>query len=107
MLGILLWYFIWTKFSKLSKKFSKPKPWVYGLSGVISYMLGSYGFIFIFAFIDAMFQFNILESISDIVLSLIAIPVGVLFAVVFYQILKRKFSNQPLETDTIVDDLEL
>lgn len=58
MIGILLIYFIWKRFTELAEKYNN-KKWVYGLVGVIAYYVGTFLLGLIVAILDLIFNWGI------------------------------------------------
>ena len=106
MLGIFLVYYIGKQFYELAEKFKKNK-WLYAVLGVISY----YGGTFIAGlFIGIVSEFGYIPSIDNIgelVLSLIALPFGVLACWSLYAILKNNWSktriSKALYSEEVID----
>ncbi len=95
MLGLLLIYFIGKAFYDLALKYEKNK-WVFAVLGVVTYYVGTIGGGFLLGLAHIMGWMNI-NDISDIALGLMAIPIGLLFVVALYQILKRNWKSQTEE----------
>lgn len=98
MIGFLLLYFIWKYFSELAVEFDKNK-WVYVLLGIGTYYLGTFIGGFIIGFIAVLMGSDITDSTSTILLSLIAVPFGLLSAWGLHRILKNKWSKNPENND--------
>lgn len=95
MLGLLLIYFIGKAFYDLALKYEKNK-WVFAVLGVVTYYVGTIGGGFLFGLVHIIGWMNI-NNISDIALGLMALPIGLLFVVALYQILKRNWKSQTEE----------
>jgi len=97
MLGFLLLYFIWKYYSELAFEYDKSK-WGYFLLGVVTYYGGTFvgGFIIGFA---AVLMGSSIDSIPDILLSIIALPFGLLCVWGLYKILQNKWSKSAKGSD--------
>lgn len=101
MLGLLLLYFIGKNFYKLAEQYDKSK-WGFAILGVASYYGG--GIISVFLLI---LVFPELYHTEDYVLDLIGLPLGLLFCVGLYQILKANFKkNASLSSQDSEDILD-
>jgi len=90
MLGLLLIFFIGKSFYKLAEGHEKNK-WLYAILGIVSYYIGTFiaGFLIglYFMFTDPV----VIDTLSNIGLSLAVIPFGLLASWGFYSILKKKW----------------
>lgn len=106
MLGLILIYFIGKRFMNLAEARGKHR-WGFAIAGVASYYVGTFiagvGIIIYqeIAFADT---YRGVGS-SDIALSLISIPFGILACFGFYKILEKTWSKNPNEFNPdILDD---
>lgn len=91
MLGLVLIYFVGKAFYDLAIEHEK-KGWGYAILGVASYYLS----LFIFAFAIAIIsEYNGWNEMSDLGLTLVSIPFGVLMCFLTYRLLKRRFEKEP------------
>jgi membrane-bound ClpP family serine protease len=106
MLGLFLLYFVGKAFYTLAENHSKSK-WGFGILGVLSYYFGLVlgGFVLFFIFEFGFSQS--LEETNDILVSVLALPFGVLTCWGFYQLLKSRWSKQPeiivADSDDVLD----
>jgi hypothetical protein len=106
MLGIFLIYFIGKAFYDLAAQFNKSK-WGYGILGIASYYLGTFiGGVLIGIGYELGFPGSI-DDHSDIVLSLMGLPFGVLSCWGTYRILKSQFNKLPKFSDNKALDSDL
>ncbi|MGB1104057.1 MAG: hypothetical protein ACPG21_10570 [Crocinitomicaceae bacterium] len=105
MLELLAIYFIGKSFYDLALKYEKNK-WVFAIIGAVTYFASLFLVGLIIGMLSVTSSFN-LNNVSDIVLSLIAIPVGILFCVILYQILKSAWKKQAMhqqESSELLDE---
>ncbi len=109
MLGLVLLYFVGREFYRLAEQFGKSK-WLFAILGIMSYYAGLFlgGIIvaLIFAIIspDAFYE----ETYNELLLSLLALPIGLLSCWIFYRVLKKIWEGVELKTsntDILDDDL--
>lgn len=92
MIGLLLLFFIGRSFYKLSEEHNKNK-WLFAILGIATYYAGAFiGGIFL-GIIDLISGTNYTESLSNLILGLLAIPFGLFFCWGFYKILKSQWSR--------------
>lgn len=102
MLGLVLLYFIGKWFFTLAETHKRNK-WLFAVLGVVMYYAGTFiAGIAIGLYTVSTGDESILEM-NSIVLSLIAIPFGLLAAWGFREILKRSWEKNPLEDQMILD----
>ncbi len=105
MLSILLVYYVGKGFYQLADLHRKNK-WAFGILGVVVFYIGMIiGVIGIGLYGEMAGSFDI-ASMSDFVLTLLSIPVGLLITWGFYKFLKNKWSY-PSGLDTPIDDFDL
>ena len=108
MLGLILLYWLGKYFYLLAEKHNKHK-WGFAILGVISYYAGSFiaGMIIGVAIIYFQGEYA-LDEMSDISMSLISLPFGLLSTWGLYQFLKKRWQKEtvPVTNAEILDDLE-
>lgn len=92
MVGLLLIYYIGKVFYGLAEKHNKNKMG-FAVFGIASYYVGTFIAGIIFAIIDEFFGTNLLEGTNQIVLSLMALPIGLLSCWALYTILENNWTN--------------
>jgi hypothetical protein len=92
MIGWVLIYFIGKAFYDLAKV-SEKSQWGYGIAGVVVYYAGIFLGAFIFGILRELHIVSFFDDISDTVLGLMGIPIGLLSCYIFYKILKNKWSK--------------
>ena len=100
MLGFVLLYFVWKRFSELAIQFGKSKH--YGWFGILAYGGGLLCFGFLFGILDQIFGWEI-DWENNMVIRLLDIPLGVLCCYILYIILKKKWESEYVALDTIDD----
>jgi hypothetical protein len=100
MIGILLIYFIWKRFSDLAFKYGHKKKWVYGLLGVASYYIGTIFVGFILGLFVLFFDFDI-DFDNTVLMSTIGLPFGILACYLTYLFLEKRWKK---EVEVIVVD---
>lgn len=107
MLGLILLYFIGKYFFDLAKEYNKNK-WLFAFVGIATY----YGATFIFGLLIAFYAIlsgndSILQT-NDILLSLMALPFGLLAIWGLYSLLKNNWKKSPSSNDIgILDNDQL
>ena len=103
MLGIILIYFIGKKFYQLADQFDKNK-WGHAISGVVTYYAGTFLVGLIIGVVIEVWGSISIYDLNDFVLTLIALPFGLLACYGLYTYLKKKYEkNASLTTDSIDD----
>ena len=104
MLGILLIYFIGKYFYDLALASSKTKTmqWVFAVLGVVVYYAGSFVGGIIIAIFGYATELYDVENMHDLLISVLALPFGVLACWGFYMILKKNW--KPSERETFIKD---
>tara|TARA_B100000678_G_C18148717_1_gene477963 strand:- start:133 stop:453 length:321 start_codon:yes stop_codon:yes gene_type:complete len=89
MLGLLLLYFIGKSFYNLAQKHGKSK-WGFAILGVVTYYAGT----FIGGLAIGLMAPTFVMNTEDIIIGLIALPIGVAFCATLYFILKNNWEKQ-------------
>jgi hypothetical protein len=105
MLGWILIYFVGRKFYNLAGKYDKHQ-WGFGILGVVSYyaglLLGALALGIIFELVSP----GSIENVSDVVVGLMAIPIGILTCWGTYILLQRSWSKpSDLDSNTLDSSL--
>ena len=103
MLGILLIFFIGKYFYELAQDYYKHR-WLYGVLGIVVYYFGTMIGGFMVAILSELFGWNI-NFESSLTLTFIAIPSGLIFAVIFYFLLQRNWKNSVIEVKDEIQDI--
>jgi hypothetical protein len=106
MIGLLLLYFIWKRYSELAVEHQKNKRG-YALLGIASYYIGTFMGAFIVAIIGLLWDYDITNNISDLTLSLMAMPFGVASVIGLYKFLQNKWGKAIKNTDNDSLDSDL
>lgn len=103
MLGILLIYYIGKYFYVLAGERGKSKTiqWTFAVLGVVVYYLGTFVGGMLLGVLGYAFELFDIETMNDFLISLLALPFGVLACWGFYMILKN---NWKTEHDTYIND---
>ncbi|MDX2249951.1 MAG: hypothetical protein SF052_24415 [Bacteroidia bacterium] len=104
MLGLLLIYFIGKNFYELADDYEKSK-WGFAILGVVSYYLGTFLGGIILSIILEISGTNSLDDINSMLVSLIALPFGLLSCIGLYFILKRNWEKNREATESIIDNI--
>lgn len=103
MLGIILIYFIGKKFHELAEEFDK-KKWLYAITGVIAYYIGTFLCGIILGLCDLLLGTNLVEILeNNLIASLIGLPFGILACYLYYLIVEKKFKKEAATQDTLED----
>lgn len=93
MIGLVLLYFAGKAFYELAGQHNRSK-WGFAILGVISYYTGLViGGVIIALVCELVLDVRV-DEMNDILLSLMAVPVGILTCWGFYKILQRVWSRQ-------------
>lgn len=103
MIGIFLIYFFWKVFSELAVQYNKSK-WGFGLLGVATYYGGTFVGGICIGIYDVIAGTNLSDSSNTIVLSLIAMPFGLLSVWGLYKFLENKWGSQRSEEEESLDN---
>lgn len=102
MLGIVLLYFIGKYYYKLAEEFEKHR-WGFAILGVATYYVGTMIGGAVFGVLDGILGWGI-DWENTWILSLIALPFGLLFTTGLYYILKKQWEKEvPVVKDEIED----
>ena len=105
MLGLLLIYFIGKKFYELAEIHNKSQ-WGYAVLGVLSYYLGTFIAGIVLVIFMEVFGTNSIEDIDDFVLSLVALPFGLLICWGTYVLLERNWTKKKVNDNPDILDID-
>lgn len=103
MISILAIFFIGKYFYELAQDYYKHR-WLYAILGIVSYYLGTLMGGIIIGVLSELFVWNI-DFENNLMLLLIAIPFGLLFTIILYFLLKRKWKNSIIEVKDEIQDI--
>jgi hypothetical protein len=106
MFGIFLLYFIGKAFYTLAQEHQKNK-WGFAIAGVVSYYAGIIIGEILIALVYELVLNGSVDSISDIALSLMALPIGIASCWGLYTLLKRNWSKSTITTNNDALDGEI
>lgn len=95
MLSIILIYFIGKPFYDLAENHDKSK-WGFAILGVVAYYLGT----FVMGIILGILLPETVETMNNLLLAVIALPLGLLAAWMLYKFLENRWSNKSSNDDT-------
>lgn len=102
MIGLVLIYFLGKAFYELAQNNGKNK-WLFAILGVVSYYIGTFIGGIVLVLIEPWTGFDI-ETANNFVISLLALPFGLLTCYGFYQLLKYNWTKQPpSSTEELLD----
>lgn len=105
MIGLLLLYFIGKGYYELASENGKNK-WLFAIIGIVTYYASTMVSGFLLGFFLELFSPGTIMQMSDLVLSLICIPFGLLGTWALLQILKKSWKNIELDKNPeVLDDL--
>ncbi|MCB0457797.1 MAG: hypothetical protein R2776_08375 [Flavobacteriaceae bacterium] len=104
MLGIILIYWIGRYFYQLAEKFDKNK-WGFAVLGVVSYYAASFIGGIILGIIGEIISPGWIDTTSEMVLGLIALPFGILGCYGLYIYLKKSWEKRKKEEAVSIDDI--
>lgn len=102
MLGLLLVYFIGKQFYQLAFQHDR-NAWGFAILGVIVYYGVTFlaGMLFAYAYLE--FGNGTIESGTELLLTVLTIPVGILGAYILYKTLEKNWSNS--KPDSLNSDI--
>jgi hypothetical protein len=101
MLGILLIYFIGKPFYDLAAHYDKSQ-WGFAILGVVAYYVGT----FVMGFVLGILYPETIETMNNLLLGLIALPLGLLFSWLLYKFLENRWSTSSSNNETDSDVLD-
>lgn len=107
MLGLILLYFAGKAFYDLAGRYEK-KQWLFAILGVVSYYAGLFlGGILIALFYEVVLEKSI-DGVNEFLLSLLAVPIGILVCWGFYNYLLNRWDNEdtpqaPVDSSDVLD----
>ena len=107
MLGLLLVYFIGKYYYQLAFQYNR-NAWGYAILGVIVYYGTTFlsGFLFAFAYMEM--GNDSIDSGTELLLTVLSIPIGILGAYIFYKGLEKswkKSNSDSFNSDILDQDL--
>lgn len=105
MVGLVLLYFVGKAFYDLAALNNKSQ-WLYAILGVGSYYAGLFVGGILIAIGYELFVGSI-DDVNDTLLSLLALPIGVLVCWGFYRLLKARWEKKQTSTDSEEEALDV
>lgn len=103
ILGLIVIYFIGKKFYQLAEEYDKSQ-WGFAILGVVSYYVGQLIGGFLIGIISLVINWNI-DDIDDIVISLMALPIGILTCYGLYVLLEKNWKKKKALETVSIDDI--
>jgi hypothetical protein len=100
MLGLVLLYWIGKYFYKLAEDYDKSK-WGFAILGIVVYYAVSIVFVTIIMLIFPKFS----DSSNDLIMSLIALPFGLLACYLFYYFLEKSWKDSKILDKDEIDNI--
>jgi hypothetical protein len=105
MLGLFILYFLGKKFYELADEYDKNK-WGFAILGVITYYGGAFVFGIVLGVLELLTETTWIETKSDLVLGLIAMPFGLLACYGLYYFLEKTWKKEiVLQKDTRIEQI--
>lgn len=101
--GLFLLYFIAKAYYKLAEEHSKNK-WFFAITSIVIYYLGAFIAGIIIAIVSELIFKYPVDNIEDILLSIMAMPLGILSVWLLYKFLEKKWKNTNQFTDSDILD---
>lgn len=98
MIGLLLIYFIGKYFYDLAILHDKSK-WGWAVIGVVSYYAGAFLLAFALGMIAEFISPGFFDNTPEMVLNLVAVPLGLISVYGVYQLVKKNWENNPKDQD--------
>lgn len=106
MLGLFLLYFIGNAYYKLAEAYKKSK-WGFAILGVVAYYAGTFLGGIVIALYYELVLMESAESVSDLLLTFLALPFGLLVCWGFYKFLQHQWKKPDSFSQPDVLDSEL
>lgn len=103
MLSILLIFFIWKYYSELATQHNKSK-WGFALLGIATYYIGIFLGGMVIATIDLLANTHFFDESSNIMLSFLSLPFGLLFVWGLFKLLEHKWETKKFRDNNASDD---
>jgi len=103
MLGIILIYFIGKQFYTLADDYNQNK-WLFAILGVVSYYVGTALGGVILGLSEVFFGLSI-DWENNLLLTLLALPFGILSVYLLYSVLKKKWQKSFVEVRDEIQDI--
>ena len=104
MLGILLLYWIGKYFYKLAEAYDKSK-WGFTILGIVVYYAGIVVLGLILGIVLEIFAPGYFDTMNDIALNLMALPLGLLSSYVLYKYLEKTWKKNAPSTNNSIDEI--
>lgn len=104
MLGLVLLYWIGKYFYKLAEAHNKSK-WGYAVLGIASYYIGIVVFSFSVGFISEIVAPGFIETMNELLLSIILIPFGILSCYALYTYLERQWKKEAPAPEVLINKI--
>ena len=104
MLGLLLIYYIGKYYADLAEEYNK-KKWGYIILGIASYYVGTFIIGIIIVLLYELVLLKSIDDLNDLVLSLIAMPFGILSCIGVYYLVKNNFEKNKIVSDSNIQDI--
>lgn len=101
---MLLIYFIWKYYTELAKNYNIEKVWPFILLGVVVYYAGNFLGGIIIGLAAIALDINI-EETSDVVINLMALPMGILCSYLLYKYLEKKWKTQYVNPELALNEI--
>ena len=104
MLGAILLYWIGKYFYRLAEEYHKSK-WSFAILGIIVYYAGVIVFAFLFGMISEIISPGFFDNFNETILSLIALPFGLLSCYILYSYLKKTWQKNTPSINNTIDQI--
>lgn len=104
MIGLLLLYFIGKGYFQLAKDYQKKPTFLYSILGIAFYYLGTIVFGFVLGILAEIFLWEFIYEMNTTLLSLIALPFGLLTTWGAYRLLLNNWKNNKGVSADLIDD---
>ncbi len=103
MLGLLLIYFIGKHYYNLAKKYKKIK-WLFVVIGIAAYYLVAFVLGLLLGIMDIVFDKEIVDLKERLLISIIALPFGILASYLLYRYLEYIWKKELKGSEVTLDD---
>ena len=104
MLGVILLYWIGKYFYKLAEEYNRSK-WGFAILGIVVYYAGIIILGFLMGVIMEFVSSGFFDTIDDVVLNLISLPLGILSCYLLYKYLEKTWKKNDPTKNSMIDQI--
>ena len=104
MLGLVLLYWIGKYFYKLAEEYDKSK-WGFAILGIVVYYVGILILGFTLGLVVELISPGFFETMNDMALNLLALPLGILSCYLLYKYLEKTWEKNKPNPNNLIDEI--